>query len=152
MRFLKPILAVYLMLVVATGSAQADTLTGLADVTVADGAIVSLRVDGTEYVVADNDLILGTTSRWYIPADSNEAVLWAEGDPAPEATVSDTSDPKEGDVGSKADNFQFALEGSTNLSSIDGNVDQIGRCRQIVVPNFMMSCLKIPNQLTGVGI
>lgn len=85
-----------------------------------DGTIVGLQHEGNDYVVADEGLIVGTTSRWYIPADSNEAILWVEGDPAPEATVSGTSNPKEGDVGSKADNFQFALEGSINIASIDG--------------------------------
>jgi hypothetical protein len=47
-------------------------------------------------------------------------MLWAEGDPAPAATVSGTSSPKDGDVGSKADNFNFTLDGGTNISSIDG--------------------------------
>ncbi len=97
---------------------EADTLSGLGDVTVVDGAIVSIRDEGTEYVVADGDLILGTTTRWYV-LDGVET-LWAEGDPAPAATVSGTSDPKDGDVGSKADNFLFTLNGSTNISSIDG--------------------------------
>ena len=99
---------------------EADTLSGLADVTVVDGAIVSLRHEGTEYVVANGDLVLGTTTRWYIPADTGIPTLWVDGDPAPAATVSGTSNPKEGDVGSKADNFLFTLDGSTNISSIDG--------------------------------
>jgi len=85
---------------------------------VIDGAIVSLRYEGTEYVVADGDLLLGTTTRWYV--DAGVETLWAEGDPAPAATVSGTSNPKDGDVGSKADNFLFTLDGSTNISSIDG--------------------------------
>ncbi len=96
----------------------ADTLSGLADVTVVDGAIVSLRHAETEYVVANGDLILGTTTRWYI--DAGVETLWAEGDPAPADTVSGTSNAKEGDVGSKADNFLITLDGSTNISSIDG--------------------------------
>lgn len=98
---------------------QADTLTGLADVTVVDDAIVSLRYEGTEYVVADGDLVVGITTRWYIPVGGSET-LWTEGDPAPAATVTGTSTPKSGDVGSKADNFLFELDGSTNISSIDG--------------------------------
>jgi hypothetical protein len=97
---------------------EADTLSGLSDITVVDDAIASLRLDGTEYVVADGDLLLGTTTRWYV-ADGVET-LWAEGDPAPAATVSGTSSPKEGDVGSKADNFNFKVNGGTNISSIDG--------------------------------
>ena len=97
----------------------ADTLSGLADVTVVDGAIVSLRYAETEYVVADGDLLLGTTTRWYI--DAGVETLWAEGDPTPEATVGGTSTVKAGDVGSNADNFMFAIEGdSDNISSIDG--------------------------------
>ena len=95
-----------------------DVLSGLSDVTVVDGAIVSIRNEGTDYVVADEDLMLGTTTRWYI--DAGVETLWAEGDPAPAATMSGTSNPKEGDVGSKADNFLFTLDGSTNISSIDG--------------------------------
>ncbi len=99
---------------------DADTLSGLADVSVVDDAIVSLQYLGTEYVVADGDLVLGTTTRWYIPADTGIPTLWVEGDPAPADTVSGTSNAKEGDVGSKADNFLFALDGATNISSIDG--------------------------------
>jgi hypothetical protein len=98
----------------------ADSLNGLADVTVVDDAIVSLRYADTEYVVADGDLVLGATTRWYIPADTGVPTLWIEGDPAPEATVGGSSNPKEGDFGSKADNFLFRLEGSNNISSIDG--------------------------------
>ena len=97
-----------------------DTLSGLPDITVVDGSIESIRHEETEYVVADGDLALGTTTRWYIPAETGVPTLWAEGDPAPAATVSGTSDPKEGDVGSKADNFLFTLDGSTSISSIDG--------------------------------
>jgi hypothetical protein len=97
---------------------EADTLSGLADVTVVDGAIVSIRHEGTEYVVADGDLMLGTTTRWYV-LDGVET-LWAEGDPTAPQTVGGSSNPKDGDVGSKADNFNFTLDGSTNISSIDG--------------------------------
>jgi len=107
-------------LVVIAAPVEADTLSGLADVTVVDGAIVSLRHAGSEYVVANGDLVLGTTTRWYIPADTGIPTLWVEGDPATSATVSGTSNPKAGDVGSKADNFLFTLDGSTNISSIDG--------------------------------
>ena len=107
-------------MVVNAASVWADSLSGQADITVVDDAIISLRYAGREYVVADEDLILGITTRWYIPADTNVPTLWVEGDPAPEATVSGTSSPKGGDVGSKADNFLFTLEGSYNISSIDG--------------------------------
>jgi hypothetical protein len=95
-----------------------DTLTGLSDITVVDDAIVSIRYKGTEYVVADGDLILGTTTRWYVL--EGVETLWAEGDPTAPQTVSGSSNPKDGDVGSKGDNFLFKLDGSTNISSIDG--------------------------------
>ena len=100
---------------------KADSLSGLADITVVDGGIVSILYADTEYVVAEGDLVLGTTTRWYIDPGTGDETLWAEGDPAPGATVSGTSTPKEGDVGSNADNFNFAIEGdSDNISSIDG--------------------------------
>jgi len=106
--------------VVMAAPAGADTLTGLADVTVVDGAIISLRYEGTEYVVEEGDLTLGTTTRWYVPASGVET-LWADGTPAPEATVSGTSTVKSGDIGPNADNFMFATEGDPdNISSIDG--------------------------------
>ncbi|MFC1604310.1 hypothetical protein ACFL5F_04705 [Planctomycetota bacterium] len=98
---------------------EADTLSGLADVTVVDGAIISFRYEGIEYIVGGEDLALGTTTRWYI--DAGVETLWAEGDPTPAATVSGTSTVKAGDVGSNADNFMFAIEGDLdNISSIDG--------------------------------
>jgi len=114
----KLICLAFFVLVVMAAPVEADILSGLADVTVVDGAIVSVRHAETEYVVADGDLILGTTTRWYV--DAGVETLWAEGDPAPAETVSGTSNPKDGDVGSKADNFLFTLDGSTNISSIDG--------------------------------
>ncbi|MBL7187731.1 MAG: hypothetical protein ISS70_15520, partial [Phycisphaerae bacterium] len=99
-------------------AAEPDKLSGLSDITVVDDAIVSLRYDDTEYVVANEDLMLGTTTRWYIV--DGVKTLWVEGDPAPADTVSGTSNAKEGDVGSNADNFLFSLDGATNMSSIDG--------------------------------
>jgi hypothetical protein len=117
--FLLTFTAIVLLSVLLCGPIQADTLTGLPDVTIVDDAIVSLRYEGTEYVVANGDLVLGTTTRWYIPAGGVET-LWPEGDPVPAATVSGSSTPKAGDVGSKADNFLFELNGSNNISSIDG--------------------------------
>jgi hypothetical protein len=111
-------LILFAMMVMAA-PVGADTLSGLADVTVVDGAIVSFRYEGTEYVVADEVLALGTTTRWYIPPSGVET-LWVDGTPTPDATVSGTSTVKAGDVGPKADNFLFTLNGSTNISSIDG--------------------------------
>ncbi|HUU17986.1 MAG TPA: hypothetical protein VMW72_12610 [Sedimentisphaerales bacterium] len=105
--------------VVMAAPVGADTLTGLADVTEVDGAIVSLRYEGTEYVVEEGDLTLGTTTRWYVPTSGVET-LWEDGTPVPEATVSGTSTVKAGDIGPKADNFLFTLNGATNISSIDG--------------------------------
>jgi hypothetical protein len=105
--------------VVMSAPVGADTLSGLADVTVVDGAIVSFRYEGIEYIIADEVLALGTTTRWYI--DAGVETLWAEGDPTPDATVSGTSTVKAGDVGSNADNFMFAVPGDAdNISSIDG--------------------------------
>lgn len=111
---------IVLLSMLLCSTVQADTLSGLADVTVVDDAIVRLRYEGTDYVVADGDLAVGTTTRWYIPAGGVET-LWAEGDPAPAATVTGTSTVKANDVGSNADNFMFAIEGDPdNISSIDG--------------------------------
>jgi len=108
------------VLAIVTTSAHADKLSGLADVTVVDDAIVSFRYEGTEYVVADGDLVLGTTTRWYIPAGGVET-LWVDGTPAPSATVSGTSTVKANDIGPNADNFFFGIEGDAdNISSIDG--------------------------------
>ena len=115
----KHVLVTLAVIVLLCSAAWADMLSGLPDVTVVDGAIVSLQYLGTEYT--PGDLILGTTTRWYIPTDTGIETLWAEGDPAPAATVSGTSNPKEPDVGSNADNFFFAIEGDAdNISSIDG--------------------------------
>jgi hypothetical protein len=108
----------FLMLVVLAAPVVADTLTGLPDVTVVGGAVVSLRHDGAEYVVANGDLILGTTTRWYIVGGVE--TLWPDGDPAPAATVPTASTPKVGDTGAKADNFLFTENGATDISSIDG--------------------------------
>jgi len=106
---------------VMAAPAGADTFSDLTDVTVVDDAIISFRYEGTEYVVEEGDLTLGTTTRWYI--DGGVEVLWPEGDPVPAAapTVPNpSSNAKDGDVGSKADNFLFRLNGTNNISSIDG--------------------------------
>jgi len=111
---------IFCSLAVMAAPVGADTLSGLADVTVADGAVISLRHAGTEYVVANGDLALGTTTRWYVPTATGIPTLWVDGDPVPAATVSTTSNPKSGDVGSKADNFLFLVNGASDISSIDG--------------------------------
>jgi len=109
--------ALLLVLTVAQVCVVADELVGLSDVTVVDGEIVSLLYESKEYVVAEGDLLLGTTTRWYIGGGTE--TLWEEGTTAPAATVTGTSTVKAGDVGSKADNFNFT-NGGTNISSIDG--------------------------------
>jgi len=108
---------VTLIAVVLCGAAQADLLTGLSDVTVVDGAIQSFRFGGTEYT--PDGLMLGTTTRWYVL--DGVPTLWEEGGPTAPQTVSGSSTPKDGDVGSNADNFFFSIPGdSDNISSIDG--------------------------------
>jgi hypothetical protein len=109
---------VLFILAVAHSCVLADELIGLSDVTVENGAIISLRYEGKEYVVAEGDLLLGTTSRWYIQGGTE--MVWEEGAAAPAQTVSGTSNVKTGDVGSQADNFLFTENGATNISSIDG--------------------------------
>jgi hypothetical protein len=119
-QFLASSLLIVLISMLFCNAARADSLAGVSDATVTGGAIISVRYDGTEYVVANEDLMLGTTTRWYIPAATGIPTLWADGQPVPTATVTGTSDPKSGDVGSKGDNFLFTLNGATNISSIDG--------------------------------
>ncbi len=114
-------LVVVLLSMLLCTVAQADTLAGVSDITVVDGALASIRHDGTEYVVANEDLMLGTTTRWYIPAATGVPTLWVEGVAAPAATVTGTSDPKVSDVGSKADTWTFGVAGAAGgISSIDG--------------------------------
>jgi hypothetical protein len=115
----KTIYAILLVLALVHGAALADEFVGLSDVTVEGNmVIVSLRYEGKEYVVANEDLILGTTTRWYV--EGGNETLWEEGAATPAATVTGTSTVKGGDVGSKADNFLFQDSGTTNISSIDG--------------------------------
>jgi hypothetical protein len=101
-------------------SVEADTLSGFSDITAASDAIVSLRYAGTEYVVANGDLMLGTTTRWYIPAASGVPTLWADGTPAPAATTTAGAPPKPEDPGAEADNFLFRKNNANDMSSIDG--------------------------------
>jgi hypothetical protein len=113
-------LVAFSVIVLLCGICWADSLDGLPDITVADNELVSLTYGGTEYVVADGDLLLGTTTRWYIPTDTGIETLWEEGGPTAPTTVSGTSDPKDPDVGSKADNFLLRVGSSNDISSIDG--------------------------------
>jgi hypothetical protein len=120
-RFPTTSLTIVLLLALFCSGARADQLAGVSDITMSGNNIVSIRYDGTEYVVANGDLILGTTTRWYIPAATGVPTLWEEGAPAPAATVAGSSDPKVADVGSKADNWTFGGSGSAgSISSIDG--------------------------------
>ena len=120
MRFLVTSVAVVLLLALLGRVAQADELAGVSDVTVVDGELISFRYGGTEYVAANEDVILGTTTRWYIPTDTGIETLWPDGDPAPADTVTGTSNAKIGDTGAKGDNFLFTDNGATDISSIDG--------------------------------
>ena len=119
-RFLVTSAAMVLFSVLLCSAAWADELAGVSDITVADGALISFRYGGTEYVVADEDVILGTTTRWYIAPDTGVETLWPDGDPSPGDIVAGTSNSKVGDVGSKGDNFLFTDNGATDISSIDG--------------------------------
>ncbi len=112
-------LVVVLLSMLLCGAARADALAGFSDITVAGDAIVSLRHAGTEYVVANGDLTLGTTTRWYIPVATGVPTLWAEGAPTPAATTTPGAPPKPEDPGSEGDNFLFRLNGANNMSSLD---------------------------------
>jgi len=117
----KLVCAVGLSLLAMAASVQADALQGFSDITVTGGNLVSLRYAGAEYVVANGDLVLGTTTRWYIPADTGIATWWKDGDPAPAASVPGSSDPKKADIGAHADDWIFATSGAAGgISSIDG--------------------------------
>lgn len=117
----KLVCVISLSLVFLVTCVQADTLTGFSDITMAGNTLASLRYGGTEYVVANGDLMLGTTTRWYIPAATGVATLWKDGDPAPAATVPGSSDPKRADIGAHADDWIFATSGAAGgICSIDG--------------------------------
>jgi len=113
------ILVVFFHALLVCTTVQADFLQGLPDVTVVDGAITSLTYEGTVFNVASGDLVLGTTTRWYIPAGGAET-LWVDGTAAPADTVTGTSNAKAADIGAKADNFFFTVGGASDISSIDG--------------------------------
>ena len=120
-RFLAASLVIIPILTLFCDAVQADALTGFSDITVAGNAIVRLRYAGTEYVAANGDLMLGTTTRWYIPAAAGVPTLWRDGDPAPAATVPTASDPKTADVGANADDWILAVSGAVDgMSSLDG--------------------------------
>ncbi len=112
-------LAAVVFLTSFCGVVGADTLTGFSDVTVVSDAIVSLRYGGTEYVVAKGDLMLGTTTRWYIPTATKVPTLWKDGDPTPAGTNTAGAPPKPEDPGSEGDNFFFRRNGANDMSSID---------------------------------
>jgi hypothetical protein len=93
-QFLASSLLIVLLSMLFCGQAGADALTGFKDITLSGNALVSLTYQGTEYVVANGDLMLGTTTRWYIPADTKIPTLWVDGAPAPAATVTDLIQPQ----------------------------------------------------------
>ncbi|UCG49878.1 MAG: hypothetical protein JSU94_08855 [Phycisphaerales bacterium] len=114
-----------LVSVVLCSIAAADQLAGLPDVVmgIVDGneAMISLKYGGTTYVVANDDLATGTTTRWYIDPTSGLETHWVDGTAAPAATVAGTSNPKVGDQGWKADNYTFRVPSwSNDICSIDG--------------------------------
>ena len=89
---------------------QADSLSGLSAITVDDGpdtkSLTSLTFDGTDYIVADGDLVVGTTTRW----DNGIQVV--------------EPDPPALNIGPNADNFLFESVFPTygrqaNISSLD---------------------------------
>ena len=100
-------------------ASQADALAGFSDITVASDAIVSLRHAGTEYVVANGDL------RW--AQRPGGLSLWLPGcrlcglkrlrllrRRRPRGT------PQTRGVGSEGDDCPVRLNGSNNMSSLDG--------------------------------
>ena len=100
---------------------QADTLSAVSTITTSGNIeLLDLTHNGQTYVVANGDLILGITTRWYIINSVENH--WPDGDPVPAGcpTVGGTSSPKVNDIGAKADNFLFANAGATDISSIDG--------------------------------
>jgi MYXO-CTERM domain-containing protein len=110
---------VVLAALACVGAAGADMLVGLPGVQVDGGQILSIEHAGTTYVVANGDLAVGTTTRWYIL--NGVETHWVDGDPAPAATVGNTSNPKDYDIGAHADNWILATSGVANgLSSLDG--------------------------------
>ena len=120
-QFLARVSVVVLLSMLLCSAVQADSLSELPDVTVVDDAIVSLTFGGTDYDVVDGDLVLGTTTRWYV-IESVE-YHWPDGDPVPAGcpTVGGTSSCKVSDIGAHADNFLFKDgTGTSDMSSIDG--------------------------------
>ncbi|MBP8912833.1 MAG: discoidin domain-containing protein, partial [Phycisphaerae bacterium] len=114
-------LTIILFLTLFCRGVRADQLAGVSDITMVGNKIASIRYGGTEYVIANGDLILGTTTRWYIPTATGIPTLWEEGTPGPGETVTGTSTPKTADVGSHADNWILDVSGAAGgMSSIDG--------------------------------
>lgn len=102
-----------------------DSLSGLPTITAAGGELLSLTYKGVTYVVADGDLTLGTTTRWYVVNGVEthwvDGAVWPLGEPRVQtATVQGTAEPKDGDIGAKADNFILNVGTSNNISSLDG--------------------------------
>ncbi|MCU0916934.1 MAG: discoidin domain-containing protein [Planctomycetes bacterium] len=117
--FLAASLAIASLSTLFCGAVRADALAGFSDITVVSDAIVSLRYEGTEYVVANDDLMLGTTTRWYIPTATGVPTQWVDGTPAPAATTTAGAPPKPEDPGSEGDNFYFRRNGQNDMSSVD---------------------------------
>ena len=96
-----------------TAVSHADSLAGLPDMTAADDAITSLTYDGQQFVVADGDLMLGETTRWWVDPTGNE-IFWDPADPATDppqspAPVAGTSDAEVGELAAGAATFCCGL-------------------------------------------
>jgi len=111
-----------LLLSVSNLVTRADSLLGLPSMTASGGEMLTLTYDGVTY--AQGDLMLGTTTRWWLDGGGNP-ILWDPANPATDppqspAPVSGTSNPKVGDIGPRADNFILNVGSSTDISSLDG--------------------------------
>lgn len=120
-----------LSLLMLAGFASADTVTGFSNVTVDNSNpdlvfLSSLTWQGGTYT--PDDFIYGETTRWWLHETHRRPDrLWLEGTPVPAdlVPVPDTSNPKELDVGSLADNNIWKINPnvgttSADISSLDG--------------------------------
>jgi hypothetical protein len=119
-KFLVAFPLVVLLSLLLCSTVQADLLAELKDATAVDNVLTKLVHGGTEYFVANGDLVTGTTTRWYVIGGVE--YHWVDGAPVPAGcpTVAGTSNPKVGDIGANADDFLFRLAGVNHMSSIDG--------------------------------
>ena len=108
---------VSILLISIVGIAGADVITPLYNANVSNDAtgLTGLTWGCTSYTTAQ--LGLGTTTRFYNADDGSIKVLDPDvGGPEP---LDMDGNGKEGDYGSKADNFDWAVSGSPDISSLD---------------------------------